>query len=85
MAQPGPEQLWLWIGTAGMTLGTLAFIGMGWGEDDTDKQEFYVITIFISAIAAVSYFSMAIGFGLIEVTVAGMSQPLDIYWARYAD
>nr|WP_276236159.1 bacteriorhodopsin [Halosegnis sp. DT85] len=62
-----------------MALGTLAFIAMGWGEKDEQKQEFYIITIFITAIAAVSYFSMATGYGLIEV--AG----IDIYWARYAD
>ena len=83
MAQPGPESVWLWIGTALMALGTLAFIGMGWNEDDTKKQEYYIITIFIPAIAATSYFSMAMGFGLTEVMVAG--EALDIYWARYAD
>ncbi|SDF89813.1 bacteriorhodopsin [Halorientalis regularis] len=83
MPQPGPESIWLWIGTALMALGTLAFIGMGWNETDEQKQEFYIITIFIPAIAAVSYFSMAMGYGLTEVTVAG--EMLDIYWARYAD
>jgi bacteriorhodopsin len=62
-----------------MALGTLAFIAMGWGETDEQKQEFYIITIFITAIAAVSYFSMASGYGLIEV------EGLEIYWARYAD
>jgi bacteriorhodopsin len=56
---------------------------MGWNEDDAQKQEFYIITIFIPAIAATSYFSMAMGFGLTEVMVAG--ETLDIYWARYAD
>ncbi len=83
MPQPGTESIWLWIGTALMALGTLAFIGMGWNEKDKQKQEFYIITIFIPAIAAVSYFSMAMGYGLTEVTVAG--EVLDIYWARYAD
>ncbi len=83
MAQPGTESVWLWIGTALMALGTLAFIGMGWNEDDAKKQEYYIITIFIPAIAATSYFSMAMGFGLTEVMVAG--EALDIYWARYAD
>jgi len=66
-----------------MALGTLAFIGMGWNEDDPETQEYYIITIFIPAIAASSYFSMWMGFGLTEVTVAGGT--LDIYWARYAD
>lgn len=80
MVQPSsPQDLILWIGTLGMALGTLAFIAMGWGEKNEQKQEFYIITIFITAIAAVSYFSMATGYGLIEV------EGLDIYWARYAD
>jgi len=80
MVQPtSPQDLILWIGTLGMALGTLAFIAMGWGETDEQKQEFYIITIFITAIAAVSYFSMASGYGLIEV------EGLEIYWARYAD
>jgi len=80
MVQPSsPQDLILWIGTLGMALGTLAFIAMGWGEKNEQKQEFYIITIFITAIAAVSYFSMASGYGLIEV------EGLEIYWARYAD
>jgi len=66
-----------------MALGVLAFLAMGWGEEDPKKQEFYIITIFIPAIAAASYFSMAQGYGLTEVMVGG--EALDIYWARYAD
>jgi bacteriorhodopsin len=66
-----------------MALGTLAFIGMGAGETNEKKQEFYIITIFISAIAAVSYFSMYMGYGVIDVAVG--SETLKIYWARYAD
>jgi len=80
------EQLALWAGTAGMALGTLAFIGMGWGEDDPKKQEYYIITIFIPAIAAVSYFSMAMGYGSLELVVgSGAEEAKRIYWARYAD
>jgi bacteriorhodopsin len=67
-----------------MTLGTLYFVAQGWSERDPERQEYYIITIFIPAIAAASYFSMATGFGLIEVSVAGLGT-LDIYWARYAD
>jgi bacteriorhodopsin len=66
-----------------MFLGTLYFIGRGWGVKDTEQQQFYIITIFITAIASAAYFSMATGFGLTELEVAGMT--LDIYWARYAD
>jgi bacteriorhodopsin len=86
MAQPSPglESIALWIGTIGMTLGTLYFIGQGWSVRDPEQQEFYIITIFITAIAGASYFAMATGFGLIEVSVQGLGT-LDIYWARYAD
>ena len=68
-----------------MALGTLAFLAMGWSETDLEKQEYYIVTIFIPAIATVSYFSMAMGYGLTELAVPWQSQPLDIYWARYAD
>jgi bacteriorhodopsin len=83
MATPGSESIWLWLGTAGMTLGTLYFVARGWGVDDPEQQRFYIVTIFITAIASAAYFAMATGFGLTQVTVQG--QVLDIYWARYAD
>ena len=85
MAQPasGLETISLGIGTLGMALGTIAFIAMGSGETNERKQEFYIVTIFIAAIAAVSYFSMFMGYGVIDVAVGGES--LKIYWARYAD
>nr|WP_130499085.1 bacteriorhodopsin [Natrinema hispanicum] len=79
----GPESLWLWIGTIGMTLGTLYFIGRGRGVRDPKMQEFYIITIFITTIAAAMYFAMATGFGVTEVMVG--DEMLTIYWARYAD
>ena len=80
------ETIALGIGTLGMALGTLAFIAMGAGETNERKQEFFIITTFISGIAAVSYFSMFQGFGVIEVgNIQGLSEPLTIYWARYAD
>jgi len=83
MADPGSEALWLWIGTAGMFLGMLYFIARGWGEENRRRQEFYIVTIFITAIAFVNYLMMALGFGLTTVTVAGEEIP--IYWARYTD
>jgi bacteriorhodopsin len=66
-----------------MTLGTLYFIARGWGVRDKEQQQFYIITIFVTAIASAAYFAMATGFGLTEVTVG--NTVLDIYWARYAD
>lgn len=86
MASPtmGLEAISLWIGTIGMALGTVYFLAKGWSVDDPREQEYYIVTIFIPAIAAVSYFAMATGYGLIEVDVTGLGT-LDIYWARYAD
>jgi bacteriorhodopsin len=66
-----------------MFLGMLYFIATGWGEDDEKRQEFYIVTIFITAIAFCNYLAMALGFGLTEVTVGGETLP--IYWARYTD
>lgn len=68
-ALQGSETIWLWIGTALMALGTAYFIAKGWGEDDERMQEFYIITIFIPAIAAVNYLAMALGFGVTGVEV----------------
>jgi bacteriorhodopsin len=84
MATPGSESVFLWIGAAGMLLGMLYFLVTGWGEDDPKMQEFYIITIFVPAIAFVSYLSMALGYGVIDIADA-VSHADKIYWARYAD
>jgi bacteriorhodopsin len=80
---PQGESIWLWLGTLGMFLGMLYFIGKGWGERDENRQEFYIVTIFITAIAFVNYLAMALGFGLTTVPLGGEEVP--IYWARYTD
>jgi bacteriorhodopsin len=66
-----------------MFLGMLYFIARGWGEQDRKRQEFYIVTIFITAIAFVNYLAMALGFGLTTVNIGG--EMVDIYWARYTD
>ncbi|MFC6837078.1 bacteriorhodopsin [Halomarina ordinaria] len=81
--QPGGERLWLLLGTIGMTIGTLYFVQQGRGEQNPRKQEFYIITVFITAIASVAYLAMALGFGVTTIQVGGETTP--IYWARYAD
>jgi bacteriorhodopsin len=83
MPQPGDEAIFLWIGTAGMLLGMLYFIAKGWGVKNERRQKFYIVTIFVAAIAFVNYLSMALGFGLTTFEVGGSE--LDIYWARYTD
>jgi bacteriorhodopsin len=79
----GPVEPSLWVGTAGMFLGMLYFIAKGWGERNERMQEFYIVTIFIAAIAFVNYLSMALGFGVTIVEVGGEQKA--IYWARYTD
>ncbi|WP_302081679.1 bacteriorhodopsin [Salinibaculum rarum] len=73
----------LWVGTAGMFIGMLYFIAKGWGEKNERMQEFFIVTIFIAAIAFVNYLAMALGYGVTEVMVDGEAKV--IYWARYTD
>jgi bacteriorhodopsin len=79
----GLVELSLWVGTAGMFLGMLYFIIRGWGEENTRMQEFFIVTIFIAAIAFVNYLAMALGYGVTEVMINGEART--IYWARYTD
>lgn len=81
---PGSEGLFLWIGTAGMALGLLYFLGRGWGVKDTKLRQFYIINIFVTTIAFSMYFAMATGFGVANVTLSG-GEELPIYWGRYVD
>ena len=83
MAIPGPEQVPLWLGTVGMLVGTLYFGARGWGVEDRRRREFYVVVVFVTAMAFVNYLSMALGFGVATVVVGG--EPTTIYWARYTD
>lgn len=84
MPQPGSEQIWLWLGTAGMFLGMLYFIARGWGVKDERRQKFYIATILITAIAGVNYLLMALGFGLTLIDLPNDPEA-PIYWARYTD
>ncbi len=87
------EGVWLALGTVLMLIGMVVFIAKGWGVQDPEKKEFYIITILIPGIAAASYLSMFFGFGLTEVPVgesynsfaAANDGVLEVYWARYAD
>ena len=81
---PGSEGTFLWIGTIGMALGLLYFLGRGWGVKDTKLKQFYAINIFVTTIAFSMYFAMASGLGVANVTLAN-GDTLPIYWARYTD
>ena len=79
----GTEEMWLWLGAAGMLAGTLYFLVDGWGVEDRRRREFYVVVLFASATAAVNYLAMALGFGVTTLEFGG--RPTTIYWARYTD
>jgi len=66
-----------------MFLGMLYFIARGRNVRDERRQEFFIVTIFITAIAFVNYLAMALGFGLTTIQFGGEEVP--IYWARYTD
>ena len=87
MPQPGSESLFLWLGTAGMLLGTGYFVARGWGVSDPRRQKFYIATIMITAIAFVNYLAMALGYGatIIDLSAIGGESEQLIYWARYTD
>jgi bacteriorhodopsin len=67
-----------------MLLGMAYFMSKGWGVQDPEQKEFYIITILIAGIAAASYLSMFFQFGLTEVELVN-GRIIDVYWARYAD
>ena len=72
------QETFLWIGFAGMTLGAVAIGLIGKRAQHEDKHH-AVASMFVCIIAAVSYFAMANGQGIIDVD--GRS----VYIARYAD
>ena len=72
------QETWLWIGFAGMVLGAIAIAGIGRNARGEDKHHF-VASFFVCLLAAVSYFAMANGQGIIDVD--GRS----VYVARYVD
>jgi len=71
------------IGTVGMFLGMVYFIWTGWDVDDPREQEYYIVTIFVPAIAFTLYLAMTLGYGVTQVNIGGESVP--IFWGRYAD
>jgi len=87
MPQPGSESLFLWLGTAGMLLGTVYFVARGWGVTNPRRQKFYIATIMVTAIAFCNYLAMALGYGvtIIDLSAIGGEAEQLIYWARYTD
>lgn len=72
------QETWLWIGFAGMVLGAIAIAAIGRSARGEDQHHF-VTSFFVCAIAAVAYFAMANGQGIVDLD--GRS----VFVARYAD
>lgn len=83
MAMPGSATTWLWFGFIGMTLGTGYFLIQS-RKARTNQQKLFVVTTLIPAIAAVSYFALITGYGVISMPISGY-ETVDIYWGRYVD
>jgi len=72
------QETWLWVGFAGMALGALAIAFIGRAGRDEDKHH-VVASFFVCLIAAMSYFAMANGQGIVGV------DDREVFVARYVD
>ena len=69
---------WLWIGFAGMLLGTLAIVSF-WGRFKPEHRYHVILAFLITTIASAAYYAMATGNGIIEIG------DKTIFYARYID
>lgn len=70
--------LWLWIGTVGMTLGTLPPLKRAF--TDAKHRSYYAVLASIPGIAAVAYLAMALGYGFQTVDGAVFFVPRYVDW-----
>jgi len=78
VAEAGAETLILWAGAAAMFIGTLAYFWLG-RNVAVYEQNFFIMAISITVIAATAYLAMALGMG--RVTIGGE----EVLIARYID
>ncbi|PSP55321.1 rhodopsin [Halobacteriales archaeon QS_1_67_19] len=88
MVQPeqfDPLTYWtLWITVAAMGVGTIILYIKGRTLETQEGREHAVVSIFIPAIAATMYLTMALGFGVSRIELTTGQDQL-VFWARYAD
>ena len=70
--------LWLWIGFAGMFLGTIV-IASFWSRFNSEHRYHVILAFLVTAIASAAYYAMATGHGTIEIG------DKTIFYARYID
>ena len=71
---------WLWIGCAGMAIGSLILLVQGWNRRTRDEENHYFLHLFVTLTATASYFAMAMGQGSVH-----LADGRDFYFARYLD
>jgi bacteriorhodopsin len=78
VAEAGLDTVILWLGAAAMILGTLAYLWLG-RNVAVYEQNFFIMAISVTVIAATAYLAMALGMG--RITVGGQ----EVLVARYID
>ncbi len=71
---------WLWIGCAGMAIGSVVLLVQGWNRRTRDEENHYFLHFFVTLTATVSYLAMALGQGSIH-----LADGRNFYFARYLD
>lgn len=74
-------QIWLWIGFAGMAVGSLLFGAKAIARRRKEGMEFALVSFFITLWAATLYLSMALG----ETVLVDFKGQHEIFWGRYVD
>ncbi len=69
---------WLWLGFAGMTLGTIGILTF-WNKFKAEHKYHVILALMVTTIAAAAYYSMASGQGVI------MIDDKTIFFGRYID
>ncbi len=72
------QEAFLWIGTAGMTIGALSFLLLGRKARD-EGRDLVLITFFVAFVAATAYLAMALGQGVVDI------DGREVFYARYID
>lgn len=71
---------WLWLGFAGMALGVVLILALGWSRRTREEENEFLVHLFVCLAATTSYLAMATGDGAIR-----LADGRDFYFARYID
>lgn len=71
---------WLWLGFAGMAIGSVLILLVGWSRRTREEENEFLIHLFVCLTAMASYLVMATGDGAVT-----LAEGRDFYFARYVD